>query len=245
MEDPILTSDERDAINAGRWFASLSASLRHDILRLSNVKRYEFGDQIAARGDPSKYWIGCAKGAVRVSSTSISGKQITLTYVEPGDWFGDVEMVDGGTHTHDSIAHGETTVLRVARADFQMLLSLHIELYEAILRLHARRIRQLYGIVTDLNTLTLRARLAKQLIHLARRPSKRDVSHTVEMRVSLQLWQHELAQLLGASRQRVNAELKAMEREDVIRVERSRGLVVRDHDALKRIVKEEIRAGIQ
>ena len=43
----------------------------------------------------------------------------------------------------------------------------------------------------------------------------------------------------GASRQRVNSELKAMEREDVIRVERS-CLVVRDHDALKRIVKEDV-----
>lgn len=53
---------------------------------------------------------------------------------------------------------------------------------------------------------------------------------------------------MGASRQRVNYELKAMEREDVSRVERS-GLVVRDHDALKRIGNEDflkpIRAGIQ
>ena len=40
-----------------------------------------------------------------------------------------------------------------------------------------------------------------------------------EMRIGLQLAQEELAQLLGASRQRVNQELKAMEREEVIRIE--------------------------
>ena len=55
-----------------------------------------------------------------------------------------------------------------------------------------------------------------------------------EVRISLQLAQEELAQLLGASRQRVNQELKAMEREDAIRIEPG-GLVIRDRDALMRI----------
>ena len=50
----------------------------------------------------------------------------------------------------------------------------------------------------------------------------------------VQLAQEELAQLLGASRQRVNQELKTMEREGVIRVEPT-GLVVCDRDALLRI----------
>ena len=95
MDDPILTIDEREAINSGRWFSTLSPSLRHDILRCAYVKRFKDGSLIAARGDPPEEWIACARGAVRVSSTSISGKQITLTYVEPGIWFGDVAIFDG------------------------------------------------------------------------------------------------------------------------------------------------------
>ena len=94
MDDPFLNIEEREAINSGRWFSSLSPSLRHDILRCAYVKRYRDGELIAARGDPPEEWIACAKGAVRVSSTSISGKQITLTYVEPGIWFGDVAIFD-------------------------------------------------------------------------------------------------------------------------------------------------------
>jgi DNA-binding GntR family transcriptional regulator len=54
--------------------------------------------------------------------------------------------------------------------------------------------------------------------------------------VGLQLAQEELAQLLGASRQRVNQELKTMEREEAIRIEAA-GLIVRDRDALMRIVE--------
>ena len=198
MDDPILTIDEREAINSGRWFSTLSPSLRHDILRCAYVKRFKDGSLIAARGDPPEEWIACARGAVRVSSTSISGKQITLTYVEPGIWFGDVAIFDGDQRT--------------------------------------RRIRQLYGLVEDLNTLPLRARLAKQLLHLVRSYGISSLSNNEEMRIGLQLAQEELAQLLGASRQRVNQELKAMEREDIIRIEPG-GLVVRDRSALMRLTE--------
>lgn len=238
MDDPILTIEERTAINAGRWFSTLSPSLRHDILRYAYVRRHKDGDLLAARGEPPEEWIACAKGAVRVSSISISGKQVTLTYVEPGVWFGDVAIFDGDRRTHDAYAHGDTTTLCVAKADFKKILASHVELYEALLRLHARRIRQLYGLVEDLNTLPLRARLAKQLLHLLRSYGVSSLSDSREMRIGLQLAQEELAQLLGASRQRVNQELKAMEREEVIRIEPG-GLVVRNRDALMHIVESD------
>ena len=235
MDDPILTIEEREAINAGRWFSSLSPSLRHDILRCAYVKRYKDGELICARGDPPEEWMACAKGAVRVSSTSLSGKQITYSYVEPGIWFGDVAIFDGDKRTHDAYAHGDTTMLCVAKADFRKILDQHVEFYDAMLRLHARRIRQLFGLVEDLNTLPLRARLAKQLLHLVRSYGVASLADGRETRIGLQLAQEELAQLLGASRQRVNQELKAMERDGVIRIEPG-GLVVRDRDALMRIV---------
>ena len=235
MDDPILNIDERAAINSGRWFSTLSPSLRHDILRCAYVKRYKDGDLITARGEAPEEWIACAKGAVRVSSTSLSGKQITLTYVEPGIWFGDVAIFDGDRRTHDAYAHGDSTILCVARADLRKILAQHVELYEALLRLHARRIRQLFGLVEDLNTLPLRARLAKQLLHLVRSYGVPSLADGGETRIGLHLAQEELAQLLGASRQRVNQELKAMEREDAIRIEQA-GLVVRNRDLLMRIV---------
>lgn len=236
MDEPILTIDERAAINSGRWFSSLSPSLRHDILRCAYVKRYANGALICARGDQPEEWMACARGAVRVSSTSLSGKQITLTYVEPGIWFGDVTIFDGDRRTHDAFAHGECTVLCVARADLMKILAQHVELYQAMLQLQARRIRQLYGLVEDLNTLPLRARLAKQLLHLVRSYGIPSLSHNEEMRIGLQLAQEELAQLLGASRQRVNQELKAMERDDIIRIEPG-GLVVRNRPALMRLTE--------
>lgn len=238
MDDPILTMQEREAINSGRWFNTLSPSLRHDILRCAFVRRFQDGDLIAARGDPPTEWSAVSKGAVRVSSTSLAGKQVTLTYVEPGVWFGEIAMFDGERRTHDAYAHGPTSLLCVARKDFQKILAQHVELYEALLRLQARRIRNLFGLVEDLNTLPLRARLAKQLLHLSRSYGVPCLANASETRIGLQLAQEEFAQMLGASRQRVNQELKAMEREQAIRIEPG-GLVVCDRSALLRIAAAE------
>ena len=52
------------------------------------------------------------------------------------------------------------------------------------------------------------------------------ISQGEEIRIGLQLAQEDLAQLLGASRQRVNQELKELEREGVLRVEPTRLVVL-------------------
>ena len=228
MHAPVLTIDEQSNIESGSWFSRLSAPLREAILARAQVRRVDDGAMLSARGAPAEEWCGVALGAVRVSSVSLSGKQVTLTYVEPGTWFGDIALFDGMPRTHDANAHGATTLLVVRKADFKELLAQHVELYEALLRLNCRRLRLLFDTVEDLNTLPLSARLAKQILLLAR---SYGVQRGDEIRVGLQLAQEDIAQLLGASRQRVNQELKGFEREGAVRIEPTR-LVVLSKDKL-------------
>jgi len=192
------------------------------------VRRLADGAILGARGAEAQEWCGCGLGAVRVSSVSLSGKQVTLTYVEPGVWFGDIALFDGMPRTHDANAHGPTTLLVVRKADFKDLLAHNVELYDALLRLNCRRLRLLFDTVEDLNTLPLSARLAKQIVLLAR---SYGVQQGDEIRIGLQLAQEDIAQLLGASRQRVNQELKGFEREGAVRIEPTR-LVVLSRDKL-------------
>jgi CRP-like cAMP-binding protein len=223
MHAPVLTLDEQSNIETGSWFSKLSPALRQAILERALVRRVADGAILSARGAPAEDWCGVAQGAVRVSSVSLAGKQVTLTYVEPGTWFGDIALFDGMPRTHDAHAHGATTLLAVRKADFKALLSLHVELYEALLRLNCRRLRLLFDTVEDLNTRPLAARLAKQILLLAR---SYGVAEGDEIRIGLQLAQEDIAQLLGASRQRVNQELKGFEREGAVRIEPTRLVVL-------------------
>ena len=166
---------------------------------------------LSARGAAAEDWCGVAKGAVRVSSVSLSGKQVTLTYVEPGTWFGDIALFDGLPRTHDANAHGETTLLAVRKADFKALLSRHVELYDALLRLNCRRLRLMFDAVRRPQHAPARARAwpSRSCCWRAATASRQGE----EIRIGLQLAQEDLAQLLGASRQRVNQELKGFERD--------------------------------
>jgi CRP/FNR family transcriptional regulator, cyclic AMP receptor protein len=228
MPRPALTLDETRHIESGTWFASLSQSLRDDILDNSTVKRYPDAHALALRGSAAQEWCGVARGAVRVSSVSLGGKQISLTYAEPGTWFGDIALFDGLPRTHDAVTHGPTTVLIVSKPDFKALLARHVELYDALLRLNCRRLRLVFDQLEDLHTRPLAARLAKQILLLARAYGTPEGG---EIRIGLALAQEDLAQLLGASRQRVNQELKQLEREGALRIEPHR-LVVTSRETL-------------
>ena len=233
MNTPVLTLDERSNIESGSWFSKLSPALRQAILARATLRRLADGATLSARGTPAQEWVGVAKGAVRVSSVSLSGKQVTLTYVEPGTWFGDIALFDGLPRTHDASAHGETTLLIVRKSDFKELLAQHVELYDALLRLNCRRLRLMFDQIEDLNTRPLAARLAKQVLLLARAYG---IEQGDEIRIGLQLAQEDLAQLLGASRQRVNQELKGFERDGAVRIEPTR-LVVLSKDKLLAIAE--------
>ncbi|MBX3619196.1 MAG: Crp/Fnr family transcriptional regulator [Rhizobacter sp.] len=228
MHTPVLTIEEQSNIEAGSWFSKLSQPLREAILSRAHVRRLADGAMLSSRGAPAESWSGVAKGAVRIGSVSLSGKEITLTYVEPGVWFGDISLFDNFPRTHDSYAHGDTTLLVVRKPDFQELLAQFPELCEALLRLNCRRLRLMFDMIEDLNTRPLSARLAKQILLLARGYG---VKQGDEIRIGLQLAQEDLAQLLGASRQRVNQELKGFERAGAVRIEPTR-LVVLSKDKL-------------
>ena len=233
MNTPVPTIEELHNIESGAWFSKLSPQLRSAILSRSSLRRLGDGDSLASRGAPAQEWCGVAAGAVRISTVALSGKQLTLTYAEPGTWFGDIALFDGLPRTHDADAHGPTTLIVVRKPDFKELLAQHVELYDALLRLNCRRLRLMFDQFEDLNTRPLQARLAKQILLLAR---SYGVPEGEEIRIGLALAQEDLAQLLGASRQRVNQELKGFEREGAVRVEPTR-LVVLSRDKLLAIAE--------
>jgi CRP/FNR family cyclic AMP-dependent transcriptional regulator len=232
IEEVALNQEERAALNQWRWFASLPAVVRHDLLRHSRLRRYRSGEVIHAREEGSSCLLACASGAVRISAQGANGKELVLTYVQPGVWFAGPDLFDGRPPTHEAVAVGNTAILSLGRAKLERLLSGSRDLCTAVLCLQARHTRSLYETLEAVNSLPLRPRLAKQLASLAQRHGLPAGNTDGEIRIGLRVAQHDLAQLVGSSRQRVNQELKQMERAGWIRVERL-GLVICNRAALQ------------
>ena len=234
---PLLTAKERDAVGRNPWFATLSSSLRHDILRLGRVTRHAHGEAIVEQGQPICGWFTCTSGALRFRRTTPAGKQVTLAYVEPGVWVGEAEVLYGRPCTYEAHAHGPATLLSVPEMALRSLLQEHPTFGEALLTLQAWSMRTLYTLMEDMATMPLRARLAKQLLQLLERFGSRHAHLHSGRFLGLSLTQDELAGLLGGSRQRVNVELKWLERQGLISV-RSRGIDIHDAEGLQTLVDQ-------
>jgi CRP-like cAMP-binding protein len=232
---PLLTADERAAITGGRWFAGLDATLRHDFLRVLRVHRHADGERIFGQGELATDWLACAAGAVRIRSTTPGGKPLTLTFVRPGRWFGDPPLAGGERRSHDASAQGPTTTVAVPRADLLRILQQHPSFAAALVQLQGLRLQQAFGLVEELASLGLRARLARQLLHLMR--GYGESCRGGEVRIALRLRQHLLAELLGCSRQRINEQLSDLAADRVLRREK-RLLVVQDPGRLARFAAE-------
>ncbi len=237
LQRPLLTAQEREAIDRSAWFASLPPSLRHDIFRLGHVTRHAHGDTIVEQGRSIYNWFACASGALRFRRTTPAGRRMTLAYVEPGIWVGEAEVLYGHPCTYDAHTHGNTTLLSVPEIALRALLQQHPTFGQALLTLQARSMRSLYLMMEDVATMPLRARLAKQLLHLQERFGPHHLAPGEHRLLGLSLAQEELAGLLGGSRQRVNTELKWLERNGLISV-RPRGIELHDVQGLRTLVEQ-------
>ena len=112
--------------------------------------------------------------------------------------------------------------LVINKPDVYALLAQHVELFEALLRLNYRRLRLMFEHFLDLNTRPLQAQLVRPLL-LARAYGVQDGA---EVCIGLQLAHDDIAQLLGASLQRVIQELKGSGRDGALRLEPKRLVVL-------------------
>lgn len=197
------------------WFAQLEAPLREAIVQRARLRLLQDGELLFRRLDAGTDWYAVLEGAVKVGAASLQGRELTLTYLEPGAWFGEISIFDGQPRTHDAQAQGPTQVLQLPGAEFEAVYAAFPSFARALLKLQCERLRLLFGALEEANSLPLEQRLARQLLNLAR--SHGQPGSDGGLRIALHLPQDALAQLLGTSRQRINQALKAWERDGLLR----------------------------
>lgn len=216
---PGLLDDERATLHAGPWFGELPSALRVAILGSARVRMVDAGTLLARRGDTPSAWIGVARGALRLGSPLADGRAFTLDFIGPGQWFGDIALIDDRPLELDVVAQSAAKLLFVSKPDLQRLVTGFAELGPALLKLNCQRLRYMFRRFEEVQTLPLPQRLARQLQRLASqfgRPVDTGVS------IGLALSQTDLAEIVGASRQRVNRTLRQMHVEGIVRLGETR-----------------------
>jgi CRP/FNR family transcriptional regulator, cyclic AMP receptor protein len=118
--------------------------------------------------------------------------------------FGELSVFDPGARTSSAITITEMRAVSMDRAALQAWIAEQPQIAEQLLRVLARRLRRTDDHLADLIFIDVPGRVAKQLLVLGQRfGTEQDGG----LRVTHDLTQEEIAQLVGASRETVNKAL--------------------------------------
>lgn len=190
------------------WFAGLSSEVADALLAEATPLGLATGEFAFQQGDrileDGPAFFGVVTGMLKVQILSPEGKEAILAIIEPGNWVGEVGVLDGVPRTSSAVAMADTAVLAVTGTRFMALME-HGEFARAIARLVAGRLRLAYGVMSDSALLGMRKRVARRLLVLAHG----DVSLS-EGKTTLSISQEVVAMMLGISRPTLNKELHAL-----------------------------------
>lgn len=171
------------------------------------------------RGARCDFLLLLVEGALELSIASDKGRRHLLTFSLPGMLMGLLPFIDGGGVVHDAVAHIPSVVLKMPTNVVRRQRAIDPMLHIAFEVQMAFRSRRLYDLVAEGMLHSLRERLSQQLVELV---MSFGLQRGDEWTIVLRLPQSDLADLLGATRQSVNNELREMEKAGLVRIEHSR-----------------------
>lgn len=187
------------------WGAALDLEQAERVAESLRFRVVPRGDLVCHAGSPVQYWKGVVDGLVKMSLVSPDGRASTLTGLATGAWFGEGPVMRDERWDFDGVAMRDTRMALVPRSTFQWLLDASASFNDYILGQLSERLAQFLAVIEAERLETPETRVARCLAWLFNPVLYPGVGQRLE------LTQQEIGYLSGATRQRVNRALQAME----------------------------------
>jgi CRP/FNR family transcriptional regulator, cyclic AMP receptor protein len=187
-------------------------------------RRFRRNEVIFHQGDIGDSLQVVVSGGVKIVLPSQEGDEAIIASLRPGEFFGELALLDGSPRSTTATALEATDTLALPRDEFTRLLADDPRLVHALLHALAEELRRLTGHVEELHFLDLAGRLSTRLARLAQE-SAPDERGRIEL--DWPFTQSDLAAMIGGTRQSVNKLLSGLVDEGLISIERET-LVIHD-----------------
>jgi CRP/FNR family cyclic AMP-dependent transcriptional regulator len=153
------------------------------------------------------------KGRVKVSRMSDDGREVILSILEPGDFFGELSLIDGKARSASVTAIEDSEVLMLRRGDFLGVLSDYPQISISLMKELATRIRKSDTQIKSLSLQDAMGRVASSLIMLAEDHGRVRKNEVIIPKIPLQ---QDLANMAGTSRETISRVFRYLEDEQLI-----------------------------
>jgi CRP/FNR family transcriptional regulator, cyclic AMP receptor protein len=175
-------------------------------------RRFRRGEIIVEQGRKSDALFILLSGRARVITSDSRGREVILAVLEPGDYLGEMSLIDNEPHSATVRAEVQTDVLVLGRSEFAACLPENSSLSYAILRGLVSRLRNADRQIESLALLDVYGRVARALLDMAQDEGGERV---IRQKVSRQ----DLAKVVGASREMVSRVMKDLEERGLIQTQ--------------------------
>jgi CRP-like cAMP-binding protein len=124
-------------------FSKLTQDELGTLIALLKTRKYAESEPVVFLGDDGSDFYIVQHGKVAVSHPDDSGKEVTLAYLGPGQFFGEISLLDGGPRTATVRAATDVTLISLERVQFVEFLLQHPAASVHILTILGARQREL------------------------------------------------------------------------------------------------------
>ncbi len=197
-----------------------------ELVRFAEVTRereYPRNSVILFEDDPGDSLYIVSSGQVKVVLIGEDGREVILSVLNDGDFFGEMSLIDDEPRSAHVIAMRDSRLLVLRRDDFQQQVQQHPSIALKLLKVLVQRLRRADAKIGGLVLLDVNGRVAKLLLDLA--------DESGGPKVARKLTHHTIAQMIGSSRETVSRAMRELVDRGLIDVTR-REITIKNRDGL-------------
>ncbi len=172
------------------------------------------GSPIIRESEAGDLFFVILRGEVKIFVDSPDGREVVLSHLQTGDFFGEMALLEGETRSASVTALTDCELAVLARPDFFALLARDFSLTRKILQTLSARLRKANEVIESMALLDVGGRLARYLLRLADETGQPPVDGFF---VVTRPTHQEIANSIGATRETVTRMLKQFESRKLIR----------------------------
>ncbi len=185
-------------------------------------RRFRRGEAIVEQGKQSNALSIILTGRARVIATDTRGREVILATMRPGDYVGEMSLIDNEPHSATVQAEIQTDALILGRVEFARCLPESSSMAYAVLKGLVQRLRHADRKIESLALMDVYGRVARALLEFS--VADNDGNAIIRDKVSRQ----DLAKMVGASREMVSRVMKDIEERGFIETRSDGSVLVRE-----------------
>jgi CRP/FNR family cyclic AMP-dependent transcriptional regulator len=191
-------------------------------------RKVDAGQTVFSEGEPGEELLIVRRGSVKIFLPGANdSEEAVLAVLTDGEFFGELSLLDGATRSASAEATCETILLCLEREAFYAALESDFQAVKHVICVLSQRLRATDSRLAAAAFRDVRERLANCLYQMAERESQQT---TDGLRLTRDVSDADLAQRVGATTERIHAELMRLQRDMVIKRYGAELTVLKPHD---------------